>query len=101
MRILSFLFFMFFYGVASAQGCEDSIMKMQGSWKKRADANMKTAVALSPAQVQQLQAGIDRMQQLLQAAYPKPKGAEAGWYRTMSYYPLVKEGPAPYELNAL
>jgi len=46
-------------------------MAINGKWAKRPDANMKAA---NQAQVI---TRTDKMQQLLEAAYPGPKGIEA------------------------
>jgi hypothetical protein len=73
---------------------EESIMNTKGSWKKGIDANMKTSQA-------QVTSRIDKMQKLLQTAYPEPKGIEAKWYRTMHSKPLIANGPFPYQLNSL
>ena len=79
-----------------AQPCNDEgIMNTKGSWKKTSDANMKAG---NQAQVT---SRIDKMQKLLQAAYPEPKGIEAKWYRTMHSNPLIANGPIPFQLNAL
>jgi len=79
------------------QPCHDeSIMAVKGKWAKRSDANMKAG------NQSQITNRIDKMQQLLQAAYPDPKGIEAGWYRSMGgYYPSLVKSSESYELNAL
>ncbi|MFN2440360.1 MAG: hypothetical protein ABR503_14250, partial [Chitinophagaceae bacterium] len=67
-----------------------------GKWAKRPDANMKAGNQI------QISNRIDKMQQLLQAAYPNPKGIEAGWYRSMSgYNSSVNSNADSYVLNAL
>lgn len=75
---------------------EERIMSVKGKWAKRPDANMK-------AGNQALITGrIDKMQQLLQAAYPEPRGIEAAWYRSMEgYNSSVNNGATSYVLNAL
>lgn len=63
----------------SQEPCNDEIiMAIKGKWIKRGDANMKAG---NQAQVI---SRIDKMQKLLQAAYPDPKGIEAAWYRSMA-----------------
>jgi hypothetical protein len=45
---------------------------------------------------------MDKMQQLLQAAYPNPRGIEAGWYRSMGgHNSSVSSTAESYVLNAL
>ncbi len=41
------------------------------------------------------------MQKILEAAYPNPKGIEAGWYRGITGKAAVTNGPFPYSLDAL
>lgn len=92
------LFFLLAVHIASAQeACSDDIiMAVKGNWKKRPDATM------TPGNQAQVTSRIDKMQQLLQAAYPEPKGMEAGWYRSMGgYYSSVDKGSVSYELNAM
>ncbi len=83
--------------VFSQQPCNDEIiMAINGKWVKRPDANMKAG---NQAQVI---SRIDKMQQLLQAAYPEPVGIEAAWYRSMGgNYPSGNNSSTAYELNAL
>ena len=82
--------------------CNDEmIMNKQGSWNKRADANTYPDVNFPKSQFAQANIRIDKMQSLLQAAYPFPKGIEAGWYRGISGKALVKGGAVPYGLNAM
>lgn len=78
------------------QPCNDeSIMAIKGKWTKRADANMK------PGNQSQIISRIDKMQRLLQEAFPEPIGMEAGWYRSMGgYYSSVSNSSAAYDLNA-
>lgn len=80
----------------SQERCNDDIIiNTKGTWKKTSDANMKAG-----SQVQ-VTSRIDKMQKLLQAAYPEPKGIEAKWYRSMINDPLIAKGPIPYQLNSL
>jgi hypothetical protein len=92
-----FLLLLFANNLFAQEPCNDEIiMAIKGKWVKRPDANMKAG---NQAQVI---SRIDKMQQLLQAAYPEPKGIEAGWYRSMGgYYPSVNNSSTAYELNAL
>jgi len=57
--------------------------------------------SLPKNQFSQVNIRIDKMQKLLQAAYPSPKGIEAGWYRSISGRGMVTGGPAPYALEAI
>ena len=79
---------------------DDMIMNTKGSWEKRSDANPFPDSSFPKNQFAQANNRIDKMQKLLQAAYPDPKGIEADWYRSISGRALVKGGPAPYELSA-
>jgi len=99
MKKAAAIFFLFHYAnnLIAQQPCNDEIiMAVNGKWVKRPDANMEAG---SQAQVI---SRIDKMQQLLQAAYPGPKGIEAAWYRSMGgHYSSVNKSSAAYELNAL
>ena len=84
-----------------SQTCnDDMIINTKGNWEKRSDANPFPDSSFPKNQFVQAHHRIDKMQKLLQAAYPEPKGIEAGWYRSISGRALVKGGPAPYELSA-
>ena len=75
---------------------EELIMGVKGKWVKRPDANMKAGNHAS------ITSRIDKMQQLLQAAYPEPRGIEAGWYRSMEgYNSSINSNATSYVLNAL
>jgi hypothetical protein len=88
--------------MAAQQPCNgDIIMNTKGSWKKRNDPDLFPDSSFSRSQFGQANSRIDKMQKLVQAAYPEPKGIEAAWYRTISGRALVKGGPAPYAFNAL
>lgn len=83
--------------VIAQQPCNDDlVMNTNGAWKKLSDATMKSG----PDRAQAI-ARIDRFGQLLRAAYPEPRGTEAGWYRSMINNPLVKDGPVPYQLTGM
>src|SRR6185369_13401884 len=85
-----------------AQPCNnETIMSTKGGWKKRADASPFPDESFPKNQFSQANNRIDKMQKLLQAAYPNPKGMEAGWYRSITGDALIKGGPAPYELESL
>jgi hypothetical protein len=72
------------------------IMAVKGKWVKHTDANMQTGNQAA------ITTRIDKMQQLLQTAYPEPKGIEAYWYRSMGgYYAAIAGTSSAYELNAL
>lgn len=88
--------------VIAQQPCNDEgIMNTKGSWKKNADANVSPDPTFPKNQFPQVTSRIDKMQKLLLAAYPEPKGMEAEWYRGISGHPQVKTGPVPYALNSL
>lgn len=97
-RITPLFFLLLFANTLFAQEpCNDEIiMAVKGKWVKRPDANMKAG---NQAQVI---SRIDKMQQLLQAAYPEPNGIEAAWYRSMGgYYSSVNNSSTAYDLSAL
>jgi hypothetical protein len=79
------------------QSCDDdAIMAVKGKWTKRGDATMNAG------NQSQVTSRVDKMQQLLQAAYPEPKGIEASWYRSMGgYYSALEKNFLSYELNAI
>ena len=84
------------------QTCNDeTIMNTKGSWKKNSDANPFPDESFPKNQFAQANDRIDKMQKLLQAAYPDLKGIQAEWYRSISGDALMKGGPVPYELDAL
>ena len=83
------------YCFAQQPCTDDALMNKKGNWKRVADANMKTG-----NQVQVINR-IDKMQKLLQAAYPEVKGLEAKWGRSMVNDPLIANGPNPFQLYAL
>ena len=100
--ILIFYSMLSLYLFSKAQTCNDEILlNTKGSWKKRADASPFPDSSLPKNQFPQVNSRIDKMQKLLQDAYPDPKGLEAGWYRSISGRAMVKGGPAPYELQAI
>ena len=75
---------------------DDVIMNVKGIWKKRSDANMK-----ADKNQAQIINRLDAISKLFQAAYPDPKGMEAGWYRTMNDDPMINNGPTPYQFSSL
>ncbi len=82
--------------VDAQQTCSiNDLLSKKGAWKKTGDANMKAG------NQSQAISRIDKMQKILQAAYPDPHGMEAIWYRTMVNQPLVPNGANPYQLAAL
>ena len=88
--------------VTAQQPCNDeTIMNTKGHWTKRSDAIVFPDSSLPRSQYPQLNIRIDKMQKILQAAYPDPKGIEAGWYRDIYGNALVRGGPMPYNLTAL
>jgi len=94
---LLFLPVLFANNLFSQATCNDEIiMAVKGNWTKRPDANMKGT------QTTQIISRIDKIQQLLQAAYPEPKGIEAKWYRSMGgHYPSLNKTSFAYDLNAM
>lgn len=99
MKKITPLFFLLLFAntLFAQEPCNDEIiMAVKGKWVKRPDANMKAG---NQAQVI---SRIDKMQQLLQAAYPEPNGIEAAWYRSMGgYYSSVNNSSTAYDLSAL
>jgi hypothetical protein len=80
---------------------DDAIMNTKGHWAKRSDAIVFPDSSFPKSQFIQANNRVDKMQKLLQTAYPDPKGIEAGWYRGITGKAEVKNGPAPYSLEAL
>ena len=104
MKQFIFVFFLLLFAniFFAQQPCnDDPIMNTKGSWKKISDANAFPDPGFPKNQFPQVNGRIDKMQKLLQAAYPEPKGMEAGWYRSIAGHPAVKVGPVPYALEAL
>ncbi len=103
-KIFSFLLvFLVLHHFAFAQGScnDDIIINTEGHWNKVSDASPFPDQNFPKTQFPQVTIRCDKMQKLLQSAYPKPKGIEAKWYRGISGDALVKDGPVPYELEAL
>lgn len=92
-----FFFLLVVNNLFAQEPCNDEIITaIKGKWVKRPDANMKAG------NQSQITIRIDKMQQLLQAAYPNPKGIEAGWYRSMGgHNSSVSSKAESYVLNAL
>ena len=99
MKKINLLFLLLLFGkysFAQEQCSDDIILVVKGKWTKRPDANM------TGAQTAQINNRVDKIQQLLQAAYPEPKGIEAAWYRSMGgYNSSVSSKAESYVLNAL
>lgn len=103
MRHISILVICLFFLICSnaQQPCnEEGIMNTKGSWKKLSDENTFPDQSFSKNQLPQANSRIDKMQKLLQAAYPEPKGIEASWYHSISGNAEIKGGPVPYALDA-
>ncbi|MEO6611999.1 MAG: hypothetical protein ABIT05_11720 [Chitinophagaceae bacterium] len=84
------------------QTCNDEgIMKTKGSWKKKADANTFPDPDFPRTKFPEVYSRIDKMQKLLQSAYPEPLGIEASWYRSITGKAQQSGGPVPYTLTAL
>lgn len=84
------------------QPCNDElIINTKGSWKKNSDTNPFPDQGFPKNQFPMVTNRIDKMQKLLKAAYPEPKGIEAQWYRSISGGALIKDGPVPYVFSAL
>src|SRR5687768_1533586 len=88
--------------VIAQQPCNDEgIMNTKGTWTKTADANVFPDPSFPKNQFAQATTRIDKMQKLLQASYPEPKGTDAAWYRSITGKPILSGGPVPYSLNSL
>jgi len=88
-------------GVAQ-QPCDEALlMNLKGKWEKRTDQSPWPDPSFPKNQYSQVNIRIDKMQKILQTAYPEPRGIEAGWYRTISGKALVQSGPVPFELTAI
>jgi len=96
MKYTTLIWLLFVNALSAQQPCTvESIMAVKGKWIKHQDANMK-------ASSQQVISRIDKMQQLVQAAYPEPMGIEAAWYRSMGgHYSSINNNSTAYDLNAL
>jgi hypothetical protein len=75
---------------------DEDILAVKGSWKKRADQNMR-----ADKNQAEINNRLDQISKIFQSAYPNPKGIEANWYATMDATPLVNNGPVPYNFNSL
>jgi len=97
----SILFFATNAGTAQQTCSDDDIMNIKGAWKKTSDPSLSPDGNFPKSQFVQANNRLDKMQKLLQAACPDPRGMEAQWSREISGRALVNGGPAPYELYAL
>jgi len=71
--------------------CDETIlMNIKGKWEKRTDASPFPDASFPKNQFSQVNSRIDKMQKILQAAYPEPRGIEAEWYRSISNYDQIK-----------
>ena len=99
MKYLFQLFVILFFINSSfaQQKCNDEIiMAIKGKWTKRSDANMQMS------NQSQIMSRLDKMQQVIQAAYPEPRGIEAGWSRSMGgYYESLNKNSVSYDLNTM
>ena len=91
-----FLFFLSENIIAQEVCTVESVMAVSGKWKKVPDANMKYSKD-QPAIISR----IDKISEFFKSTYPEPRGIEAAWYRTMDSYPLIENGPLPYNFNSL
>ncbi|MFL5738575.1 MAG: hypothetical protein ACJ75B_00050 [Flavisolibacter sp.] len=84
------------------QACDDSsLMSVKGSWKKTSDANTFPDTSFPKSQFPQVNKRIDKMQQIVHAAYPEPLGIEANWYRSISGHELVKNAGVPFQFTSM
>ncbi len=73
---------------------EDSLMRIKGKWIHGGGPNANKAKSLEPIK------RLDKMVQLLQAAY-EPTGTEGKfWFNERRDESLIKNGPIPYDLTA-
>jgi len=84
----------------SQSPCADSLMKVEGTWQKRANANMKTG-SISASGLHELFETTGKILQQLQLAYPKLRGMDAFSYQSMSVDLPIKSPVYAYELNVL
>ena len=82
------------------QSCnDDNISNTKGAWTKRSDANVFPDSSFPKNQFPQANIRIDKMQKLLQAAYPEPKGFPDAKVQpaVATYNAQLKEFVLPYE----
>ncbi len=79
--------------------CADSLMRVEGTWQKRPDANMKSSIPASA--MQEVNGTTGKILQQLRLAYPKLRGMDAFSYQSMSADLPMKTSVHAYELNVL
>ena len=77
----------------------ENLLAIPGKWTKRADVARGSAIP--PTAVSEVNRRIDRIGELFRAAYPEPRGMEAGGYRDLDGSPVVQNGPYPYAFRSL
>jgi hypothetical protein len=77
----------------------ENLLSIPGKWTHRAD--VPHGPGLPPTAVPEVNKRIDRIGDVFRAAYPEPKGMEAGGYRDLDASPLVENGPYAYSFRSL
>jgi hypothetical protein len=99
-----FLFLIFFsvaelavmeFAFAQEDCSDQAIMAVKGSWKKRADANMRYDKNQT-----HIDHCLDSIGKIFQSSFSDLRGVEAAWYRAMSD-PVIPGGPAAYIFNSM
>jgi hypothetical protein len=77
----------------------ENLLSIPGKWTHRPD--VPRGPGIPPTAVQDVSKRIDRIGDVFRAAYPEPKGMEAGGYRDLDASPLVQNGPYAYSFRSL
>jgi hypothetical protein len=77
----------------------ENLLSIPGKWTHRAD--VPHGAGLPATAVTEVNKRIDRIGEVFRAAYPEPKGMEAGWYRDLDGSPMVQNGPYAYSFRSL
>ncbi|HEY1908557.1 MAG TPA: hypothetical protein VGG91_21110 [Myxococcaceae bacterium] len=77
----------------------ENLLNIPGKWTHRPD--VPRGPGLPPTAVPDVTKRIDRIADVFRAAYPEPKGMEAGGYRDLDASPLVQNGPYAYSFRSL
>jgi hypothetical protein len=77
----------------------ENLLSILGKWTHRAD--VPRGAGIPPMAITDVNKRIDRIGEVFRAAYPEPKGMEAGGYRDLDASPMVQNGPYAYSFRSL
>lgn len=82
-----------------AQKCtQDDLLSIKGSWKKNEDF-LRPGKNYTSDMKPEIFKRLDDIRQIIQNAYPQPRGANVHWYRQVFGTPLYKSGTVTYVIT--